>query len=181
MRNNAHESESPQNRLDRLQSSPVEAIETLLNSIDSFFNNEIRLTVENEQTTLLFLGIHAAALTIAEVLAGKNGIEGYRWFLETYVDGETEDTQFSQVAETLHKWRNLLAHQWIGSLGHRIIYDYQMEKGWEWRNAVLAINPKTYRERYLAAFMAGGRIWRYDLLFTEEELRKAQVRIVEKY
>lgn len=181
MRNNAHESEPSEQRLDRFQRSSTEAIETLLNSIDNFFNNELRLTVENEQTTLLFIGIHAVALTIAEALAGKGRLEGYRWFLETYVDGETEDTKFSTVAEKLHKWRNLLAHQWIGSLGHYIIYDYHLNKGWEWRDRSLAINPRIYRERYLTAFTAGGKIWRYNSLFTENEIAEAQARIVEKY
>jgi len=182
MQNNAHQSESKEHRLQRLQSGhPVEAIETLLNSIDNYFNNEIRLTVGQAQTTLLFLGVHAVALTVAEVFFGKGGPAGYKWFLETYVDGDMEDTQFSQIADTIHDWRNILAHQWIGSLGHDIIYDYEMEKGWERRDEALAINPRIYYERYIAAFAAGGKIWRYDKIFTEEQLEEIKKQIVEKY
>jgi len=182
MKNNAHESESKEHRLQRLQDGhPVEAIETLLNSIDNYFNNEIRLTVGQAQTTLLFLGVHAVALTIAEVFFGKGGADGYKWFLEKYMDGDVEDRKFSKVADTIHDWRNILAHQWIGSLGHDIIYDYTMDKGWEKRDQALAINPKIYYEQYIAIFSAGGKIWRYDKMFTEPELEKAKERIVEKY
>ena len=182
MKNNAHESESKEHRLKRLQDGhPIEAIETLLNSIDNYFNNEIRLTVGQAQTTLLFLGVHAVALTIAEVFFGQGGPEGYKWFLEKYVDGDTNDTKFSQVAEVLHDWRNILAHQWIGSLGHDIIYDYQTELGWERRDRSLAINPRIYYEQYIAAFSAGGKLWRYDKMFTEQELEEIKDRIVEKY
>lgn len=182
MENNAHKSESKEHRLQRLQNGhPVEAIETLLNSIDNYFNNEIRLTVGNAQTTLLFLGVHAVSLTVAEVFFGKSGSEGYRLFLENYVDGDTEDTKFSQVADTLHDWRNILAHQWIGSLGHDIAYDYGAELGWERHDQTLIINPRIYYEQYIAAFSAAGKLWRYDKMFTEQELEEIKDRIVEKY
>ncbi len=182
MRNNAHESESKEHRLQRLQNGhPIEAIETLLNSIDNFFNNEIELTVGQAQTTLLFLGIHAVALTIAEVFVDQNGLDGYKWFLETYVDGDSEDTKFSKIAEIIHDWRNILAHQWIGSLGHDIIYDYGMTSGWERRGAAYAINPRIYCEQYIGAFDTGGKIWKYDKLFNERELEDIKKRIVGKY
>ena len=41
-KNNAHGGETPEQRLKRFQTNgPIETIETLLNSIDNFFNNEI--------------------------------------------------------------------------------------------------------------------------------------------
>jgi hypothetical protein len=182
MENRAHQGESKEHRLQRLQSShPVEAIETLLNSIDNFFNNEIRLTPENHQTSLLFMGIHASALTIAEAFVGKGGPEGYAWFLKTFVDGETDDTKFSLIAVSIHDWRNVLAHQWIGSIGHVIGYDYAMSLGWEKRDDILFINPKIYCEKYLQAFAAGGKIWKYDQLFSPEGLEGIKARIVQKY
>lgn len=44
MKNNAHKIESLEYRINRFKnSSPIESISTLLNSIDNFFNNEISL------------------------------------------------------------------------------------------------------------------------------------------
>ncbi len=129
MLNNSH-MESKLKRLERLKNgSYIEAIETLLNSIDNFFNNEIRLTPSQYQTTLLFLGIHAAILTISYALFDDDKESGYKRFLETFMDGTTEDRKFSLIAHFLHDWRNVLAHQWIGSLGHELQYEYAMDKG----------------------------------------------------
>lgn len=184
MENRAHQGETPERRLHRLQDNhPIEAIETLLNSIDNFFNNEIRVTIagENYQTSLLFLGIHAAALTIAEAFWGQGGPAGYKKFIEQYMDGDTEDRQFSKIADLIHKWRNVIAHQWIGSVGHEIGYDYTMTLGWRVKDGTTFINPKIYCESYLGAFSAGGKIWRYDKLFSEDEMQKIKERIIAKY
>lgn len=182
MKNNAHKNESKEARLKRLQDGPyVEAIETLLNSIDNFFNNEIRITVDNYQTSLLFMGIHAAALTISEVFFNKKGLSGYKLFLETFVDGNEENKKFSTIADIIHDWRNILAHQWIGSMGHEIGYDCEMQLGWEKRDDITFINPRIYQEQYLAAFQAGGKIWGYDRIFTEDQLEQIKQRIIAKY
>ena len=166
MKNRAH-IETKEQRLARLKSNPLpEAIETLLNSIANFFNNEISLTPDRYQTSLLFLGIHASALTISEAFFGKSGEEGYRLFLETFVDGDVEDRKFSRISEILHGWRNILAHQWIGSLGHSIEYNYNMPEGWKNKQDRLVINPKIYCECYLSAFSGNGKLWRYERLFT---------------
>lgn len=180
MENNAHLGESRDHRLRRLQDgAPNEAILTLLNSISSFFNNEISITPDNKQTSLLFLGIHASALTVAWALFGKSGRSGYRKFLEVFVDGETEDTKFSLIAGDIHDWRNILAHKWIGSLGHEIGYDYDMVCGWERRDGVLFINPRIYCEKYLEAF--SGKIWNYRSILSEAEQEQAKKRIVNKF
>lgn len=182
MKNNSYMNESKEQRLSRLQKgSYVEAIETLLNSIDNHFNNEIRRTVENYQTSLLFMGIHASALTIAEVFFNQTGLTGYKRFLEVFVDGESEDRKFSTVAKTIHDWRNVLAHQWLGSLGHQIGYDYEMQLGWQQRGEVMFLNPNIYREQYLLAFKAQGRIWGYRTIFSEEELQAIKDRIIHRY
>jgi|SRR3989338_705180 len=181
MENRAH-GESKEKRLLRFQNNPpVEAVDTLLNSIDNFFNNEIRLAPDNAQTSLLFLGIHAVALTISEVFFNKTGLEGYKLFLEKFVDGKSENTRFSAIAELIHDWRNVLAHQWLGSVGHEIGYDYKMEFGWQERDGVVFINPKIYCEYYLGAFSSGGKIWGYDKIFTESELQAIKNRIIKKY
>lgn len=183
MKNRAH-NEKFEDRLRRFQSGPpAEIIETLLNSIDNYFNNEISLTVEGEnyQTSLLFLGIHAVALTIAEAFFNKEGENGYRLFLEKFVDGDTEDKKFSKIAGQIHNWRNTLAHQWLASGGHRIGYDYTMSSGWEKRNGVTFINPKIYCNQYLDAFNRGGRIWDYKSFLSNGELEDVKNRLIEKY
>lgn len=183
--NNTHNSESREHRLIRLKSHPVEAIETLLNSMANFLNNEILLTPTHYQTSLMFLGIHASALTIGEVFFGNSGknkdMENYRDFLVTFVDGDTEDTQFSRVAEDLHSWRNIIAHQWIGSLGHRIEYNYQTDLGWQIVEDTLIINPKIYCDKYMDAFSRRGKIWNYESIFSPEQIAQTHQKIVDKY
>lgn len=181
MENRAH-GESKEKRLARFKNNPpVEAIETLLSSVGSFFNNEIRLTPDNAQTSLLFLGIHAVALTISEVFFNKTGLEGFRLFLERFVDGDSDDTKFSAIAELIHSWRNTLAHQWLSSIGHKVGYDYKMEFGWQERDGVTFINPKIYCEHYLKTFSAGGKIWGFGNIFNEDELQAIKDRIIKKY
>ncbi|MFA6131469.1 MAG: hypothetical protein WC702_00160 [Patescibacteria group bacterium] len=184
MENRAHNIEPLEKRINRFQNGhPIEIIETLLNSITIFFNNEIRLTIErdNYQTSLLFLGIHAAALTIAEGFFGKKGPDGYKLFLEKFVDGKTPDTKFSSIAEPIHNWRNIVAHQWLGIVGYDIEYDYNSVKGWEKRDNTIFINPKIYCEHYLNAFSSKGKLWKYQDIFTEEELYQIKDRLLNKF
>ncbi len=182
MKNNAHKSETKAHRLKRFQeNSYVESIETLLNSIDNYFNNEIRLAAGNYQSSLLFMGIHASALTISEVFFNETTLMGYKHFLEQYVDGDEEDRKFSSIAGTIHDWRNVLAHQWLGSIGHEVGYDYEMQNGWQKRGDVTFINPRIYSEQYLSAFKAGGKIWDYQQMFTEEQLNEIKGRVIDKY
>jgi len=183
--NRTHNSESQKARLVRLKSHPIEAIETLLNSIANYFNNEIGITPAHYQTSLMFLGVHAVALTTGEVFFANEKpnsmLKDYKQFLETFVDGDTDDLKFSLIAEDIHNWRNILAHQWLGSMGHQIEYDYQTNLGWEKREDMLIINPKIYCESYLKAFSRGGKIWQYDSIFTPEQLVESHKRIVSKY
>lgn len=183
--NRTHNSESRDHRLTRLKSHPIEAIETLLNSIANYFNNEISITPDYYQTSLMFLGVHASALTIGEVFfANKKPdsmLKDYKQFLETFVDGDRKDLRFSLISGDIHNWRNILAHQWLGSMGHQIEYDYNTNLGWEKKDNMLVINPKIYCDSYLKAFSAGGKIWKYDLIFTPEQLTEIHKRIVKKF
>jgi hypothetical protein len=183
VKNRSHQ-EPRNDRLARFQNNPpAEVIETLLNSIDNYFNNEIRIAVEGEnyQTSLLFLGIHAVALTISEGLFGRSKLDGYKLFLENFVDGDLSQLKFSSIAAPLHDWRNVLAHQWLGSIGHSMGYDYDMSSGWEEREGVIFINPKIYCNQYLDAFKAGGKIWNYQNLLNENALNKAKDRLINKF
>ncbi len=182
MRNNTHLIEPFEKRLARFQNgSPIESIETLLNSIANFFNNEIALTPERYQTSLLFLSIHSVALTISEIFWDLKGKAGFKKFIETFVDGGTDDTRFSSVAYKIHNWRNILAHQWLASSGYAIQYDYTMKLGFTVNTHMLTINPKIYCNQYMKAFSAGGKIWRYEQLLTSLELNKAKERIINKF
>ncbi|MFH1956754.1 MAG: hypothetical protein ABIJ28_03850 [Patescibacteria group bacterium] len=182
MENNAHQIETYKKRLARFQNgSPIESIDTLLNSIANYFNNEIIITPGKFQTSLLFLGIHAVALTISEIFWDLKGEFGYKKFLETFVDGDTKNTKFSFVAEKVHNWRNILAHQWLGSSGYHIQYNYGMSLGFELTGELLVINPKIYCDCYIKAFSAGGKIWEYNKLLNGLELDIAKQRIIDKF
>lgn len=127
------------------------------------------------------MGIHATALTISEAFFNKSGPSGYKLFLQTYVDGASDDRKFSLIADIIHDWRNILAHQWIGSIGHEIGYDYEMGLGWQERDGVTFINPRIYCEQYLSAFKAGGKMWQYNQIFSENQLEQIKQRIIAKY
>lgn len=179
--NRAHR-ESYNKRLKRLQEgSPIEAVETLLHSIAFYFNNEIKETPKKYQTSLLFLGIHAAIFTISEALFGKTGLDGYKHFLEKFIDGETEDLKFSKIASKLHGWRNNLAHNWLVKTGHTFGYYYEMRYGWKEHKGVTYVNPEIYCEQYLNVFSSKGKIWNYSDYLTEQELEEAKKRIIKKY
>lgn len=184
-KNNSHLGETAERRLERFQNgSPIESIETLLNSIDNYFNNEIRDTISNlryPQTTLMFLGIHAAILTISEVFFNDKGSSGYKLFLESYVDNKGRTDNFSLIADDIHKWRNIVAHQWLSTKGHSLAYTYDSDKGWMRENGILYINPRVYCEQYLAAFRGGGKIWLYSQYFTQDELEVIKQRIINKF
>ena len=77
--------EDKQKRYKRLsEGSPVEIIETLLNSMDNFFNREIDSAAGSELWYLVLLGDHAVALTISEGLFGEAGLSGFKIFLEKF-------------------------------------------------------------------------------------------------
>lgn len=182
MENNAHQIEPLEKRLERFQNGqPIESILSLLNSIDNFFNNEIRITPKQYQTSLLFLGIHAVALTVSEIFWGLKGESGYKKFLESFVDGDTKDKKFSSVSSKIHKWRNIVAHQWLSSSGYSIQYDYTLEAGFIEKNNLLTINPEIYCKQYLNAFSSEGKIWQFNKILTDSELIKSKKRIVDKF
>lgn len=127
------------------------------------------------------MGIHAVALTISEIFWGLKGECGYKKFLETFADGNTDDKKFSRVSNTIHNWRNVLAHQWIASSGYKIEYDYDLNMGFIEKNNKLIINPKIYCQLYLDAFSVGGKIWQINHLLSDKELNDAKERFINKF
>ncbi len=186
MRNNAHLGETREQRLARFtDNSPYEVIDTITNSMASFFINELRAVfdnINNYQTSLMFLGTHSIALTIAYGFFNKQGEVGYKLFLENFIDGDTEDTKFSKVSSRIHEWRNVLAHRWINTAGHSLSYDFDMEEGWKIDGEFLLINPKIYLNHFIKAFGSGGSIYGYNqILTTDEMLESAKQRFISKY
>lgn len=186
MRNNTHLGETKEQRLKRFtENHPYEVIATITNSMANNFLNELRTVFDNPhnyQTSLMFLGTHSIALTIAYGLFNKHGEEGYRLFLERFIDGDTPDTKFSTVATRIHEWRNVIAHRWINVAGHSFSYDFDMPEGWKIEDEFLLVNPRIYLGQFLNAFGAGGSIYKYDDILTTEELWEgAKQRFISKY
>ena len=186
MKNNAHLGETKEQRLKRFTGNhPYEVIATITNSMANNFINELRTVFDNPanpQTTLMFLGTHSIALTIAYGLFNKSGKDGYKLFLEHFIDGDTPDTKFSNVASRIHEWRNVIAHRWINVAGHSFSYDFDMEEGWKMEDEFLLVNPKIYLDQFLNAFGQRGKIYRYDQVLTTDEMwETAKQRFISKY
>ena len=130
---------------------------------------------------LVILGDHAVALTISEGLFGKAGFDGYKLFLEKFVDEGKEGFDFSVIAKEIHNWRNVIAHQWLSASGYGLGIDSDMNLGWQKREGVIYFNPRLYHESFNKAFSAGGKIWRYAEILTEVQMQEAKKRLFEKY
>lgn len=174
--------ESKDARIQRFQDgSPVEIIETLLNSINTFFNPEIQAVVARDSWNLALLGIHAVALTVAKGLFDKSGPAGYQEFLTRFVDSAQPGRDVSAIAEEIHSWRNVVAHQWLSQRGHDFAFDTALTTGWRRRGDVLHFNPRTYADAYLGAFGADGKIWHWQDMLTNELAHAAKQRMIEKF
>ncbi len=186
MKNNAHLGETKEQRLKRFtENHPYEVVATLTNSMANHLVNELRSVFENPsnyQTSLMFLGTHSIALTLAHGYFNKGGEDGYKLFLEYFIDGDTPDTKFSTVASRIHEWRNVLAHRWINVAGHSFSYDFDMTEGWKIEDEFLLINPKIYLDHFLKAFGSGGKIYKYEKVLTTDEMwEAAKQRYISKY
>lgn len=175
--------ETYDNRLKRFEEgTPQESIDTLLNSIDNYFNKEIRMAYKNGQINLAFLGIHAVILTIADIFFNsKDPKNNYKQFLEKFIDGVTSDLKFSNVAYRIHEIRNNIAHVWFTKSSYATIFDYEMDKGFKLGDGHIYINPKKYCELFLEAFDKDGKIWDYENILTQEELEKTKQTIIKKF
>jgi hypothetical protein len=112
--------ESYEDRLARFENgSPIEVIATLTNSINNFLNPEIEQAARRGSWSLMFMGIHAVALTVSKGFFGLTGRDGYLRFLRTFVDDGAAGGDFSAIGAEIHQWRNVVAHQWLSSAGYR--------------------------------------------------------------
>jgi hypothetical protein len=174
--------ESPEARLRRFQDGPpTEIISTLTNSINNIFNPEITKAAETGCWSLVIIGIHAVALTVSEGLFGLSGEAGYVRFLQRYMDSPKPGDNFSLIGSELHRWRNVLAHQWLATAGHSFRLDTGMTLGWEQRDGITVLNPTRYHAAYRHAFRTSSPLWRPDRVLDADELQTSKRRLIRKY
>ena len=174
--------ESFQKRLERFErNTPGEFILTLLNSIDNHYIPQLKNAVVNKQDHLLILGIHSIIETISEHIFLKPGKDGFKYYLENFVDIDKDGCRFSNIAKELNDWRNIIAHQFISKLGHFIIIDYLIDVGYPWNDETLHINPNVFFEQFDSAFSANGKIWDYDKFLSPDEMEKAKIKFIKQF
>lgn len=179
--------ETFQQRLQRFQNnSPVEFIETILNSIHNFYIPELQLAADNKQSNLLILGLHSIIETISENVFLKKGVEGFKFYLENFVDIDEDGGRFSEIADELNDWRNIVAHQYISKLGHSFGYDYAISVGYQVENGAVILNPKIFFEQFQGAFLASNgktkrKIWDYEKIITIDKMEEAKTKFLAKF
>jgi len=105
--------------------------------------------------------------------------EGFTLYLERFVDGEEENKKFSLIAKEINDWRNVIVHQWLSSIGHRIGFDTDMKEGWKRENGALHINPRVYFECFMSKFDVMWPIIKQTS--TAQEREEMKRRIIKKY
>jgi len=174
--------ETQEERYKRLtEGEPTEAILTLINSQGNYFiDAELKPAVEQNSWHLLTLGIHVVVETWAAILFPNcRTTEGFKRYLERFVDGDEENNKFSLIAKEINDWRNVIAHQWLSSIGHRIGFDTNMQEGWKRENGVLHINPRVYFECFISKFNVMWSIIKQTSTIQErEEMKRC---IINKY
>src|SRR5262249_23818597 len=138
--------------------------------ISNFLLPELRAAREAKADHLLFLGTHAVIQTVGQSIFGLEGLAATSFYLKHFVDGDAPDTTFSLIAEDLHDMRNVIAHQWFSRPLHDVAITYAIPEGWKAVGDTIHINPDIYAGRFLSGFEAGGSIWDYDVLVTDEVL-----------
>jgi hypothetical protein len=174
--------ESYSDRLLRFQNGPPnEVIQTLLNSINNFFNPEIAKAAQNNCWSLVLIGVHSVALTVSQGLFGVGGEKGFIRYLETFMDGSETGADFSSIGRELHLWRNVLAHQWLASSGHTVGFDTSMSLGWERREETLVLNPARFYDAYRQSFRGSSMLWRPAKILTPDQLQVAKRRLIRDF
>lgn len=170
-------------RLNRFKYNPPnEIIDTLIASIDNnFIRTELEIACGEKCFNLLFIGIHAVAETISEGIYGKDGLNGFKFYLENFVDGQNQNNQFSKIAKDINDWRNILIHQWLSKKGCYFGYNPTMIEGWKKDKGILYLNPISYFEHFKKGFKSGGMIWNYRQLLNVNKQQKTKERLFKKF
>lgn len=136
---------------------------------------EIHTAKENRLYHCVYLLTHALIQMISENMFGFRGKDGTKFYLESFIDGDTPDIKFSSITDEIHDARNVMAPQGYSSLQHRVEYFADdIAEGWRKDADTVLINPKLYAARFELAFRQGSHIEKYRQLTDD-------VRIIRKY
>jgi hypothetical protein len=138
-------------------------------SMQNYILPEIQVAKDNGLVQLIFLGTHSIIQTVSEQLFDVRGPAGTKFYLENFVDGDTEDRKFSHISDDIHEMRNVMAHQWWSSSTHDVALNHEMSEGWKLEGDVLHINPIIYAEQFVKAFEKGELIDKYCELLSDEQ------------
>lgn len=161
--------------------SPLEIVETLLNSIGNFSNRQIEAAARAGAWDLAFIGLHSASVTIGSGLFGDSPLASFTKFLSFFVDTEQPGYDFSKIAKEIHSWRHVLVHRWLSQLGYEFGFDLEQSEGWRKVDGTILLNPSRFHAAFKDAFAAGGKIWQWQEILTAKEAEAAKVRLLEQY
>jgi hypothetical protein len=109
--------------------------------------------------------------TVGEYIFGMSGSSATKFYLEHFVDGDTQDQRFSEIHELLHEMRNVLAHRWMSARSYEFALDYREEKGW-WRGPDgIHINPSVFFRAFKSRFPDTAPERDYRKFVSERDLR----------
>jgi hypothetical protein len=154
-----------------------------LNSIDNFFNKaDLQRAAGAEAWSLVFVGVHMAAISIGTGLFSDQQLTGLKAFLKRFVDLEDEGSNFSAVAAEIHEMRHVFAHRWLSRKLYKVGLDINTTAGWiREDDGTIFVNPKLLYDAYQEPFGAGGRVWEWSQLMTESEQLAAKDRLLKRF
>jgi len=169
-------------RIQRLENgTPLEIIETLLNSIHNYYNRQIDASVKAGAWDLAFIGIHSVAVTVGTGLFSDSSLTAFTRFLKEFVDTDEQGYNFSEIAKELHGWRQVLVHRWLSSKGYEFGFDMEQQEGWQKVDGVVLLNPQRFHEAFNKAFVGGGKIWQWQSVLSDEEQQTAKTRLLANF
>lgn len=143
--------------------------------LQNAYLREIQVAKEARLYHCMYLITHAVIQMVSENMFGFKGKDGTRFYLESFIDGNTQDRQFSLVTDEIHDARNVMVHQGYSSLQHRVEYfNDEMPEGWKKEADATHINPAIYADQFENAFSSGALIQKYQQLTDK-------VRVIRKY
>jgi len=161
--------------------TPLEIIETLLNSIHNFYNRQIDAAVDAGAWDLAFIGIHSVGVTVGTGLFTDSSLTAFTRFLREFVDTDELGYNFSEIAQELHSWRQVLVHRWLSAKGYEFGFDMEQQEGWRKVDDVVLLNPRRFHEAFNQAFTAGGKIWQWQNILSDEEQQAAKARLLANF
>ncbi|MFH1312081.1 MAG: hypothetical protein ABIJ00_02535 [Candidatus Eisenbacteria bacterium] len=143
---------------------------TMLNSYSNILVPQLRKASESGLIDLFVLGSHAIMQTSGQYIFAHHGEDATRFFLQAFVDGDTEERKFSWIAPEIHEMRNASAHRWSSRRVHETVIDDRIDGGWKEDSGKVVLNFRIYSKDFLGAFGPGGRIWNWEQYVSEEDL-----------